>query len=226
MLTIDADPVRKVSIIPRGLALGVTFSAPDADRYNYERIELMARIKVALGGRVAEELVLGEPTTGAESDIVQLTEIGRQMVGRWGMSDVIGPIAVVQTDGRGPWSLTAGETSPRTQELVDEEVRRIVEEAHEEVTTLLIEHPNRTGQQFKLVGTEKPVEDTPEVYRFQTPVKAGETKSFTMKEERDVTQSPRTCPPRRRPRSADPRFRAHAVRARREVVCMEQTSHT
>jgi len=115
MVTPGADPVRKVSIIPRGMALGVTFSAPDADRYNYEREEIVAKIKVALGGRVAEELVLGEPTTGAESDIVQLTELARQMVGRWGMSEVIGPIAVISADGRGPFVPAAAETSQRTQ---------------------------------------------------------------------------------------------------------------
>src|SRR5205085_6582914 len=87
MLTPDADPVRKVSIIPRGQALGVTLSTPDADRVSYSREELDAKIKVALGGRVAEELVFGETTTGAESDIQQLTNIARQMIGRWGMSD-------------------------------------------------------------------------------------------------------------------------------------------
>ncbi len=102
MLTPGADPVRKISIIPRGLALGVTFSAPDADRFNYERRELIAKIKVALGGRAAEEIVFGEPTTGAESDIQQLTAIARQMVGRWGMSDEIGPLAVLPADGAGP----------------------------------------------------------------------------------------------------------------------------
>src|SRR6185312_6274390 len=86
MLTEGADPVRKISIIPRGLALGVTFSAPESDRFSYDRRELIAKIKVALGGRAAEEIVYDEPTTGAESDIQQLTEIARQMVGRWGMS--------------------------------------------------------------------------------------------------------------------------------------------
>ena len=73
MLTPGADPVRKVSIIPRGQALGVTFSAPDADRFNFDEAYLLARIKVALGGRAAEEIVLGDLTTGAESDIQQLT---------------------------------------------------------------------------------------------------------------------------------------------------------
>ena len=102
MLTPGADPVRKISIIPRGMALGVTFSAPDADRFSYDRRELIAKIKVALGGRAAEEIVYDEPTTGAESDIQQLTVIARQMVGRWGMSDAIGPLAVIPADGHGP----------------------------------------------------------------------------------------------------------------------------
>ena len=140
MLTPGADPVRKISIIPRGLALGVTFSAPDADRYNYTRDELMAKIKVALGGRSAEELVYEEPTTGAESDIQQLTEIARQMVGRWGMSSAVGPLAVIPTDGRGPFLPGASEVSEDTQKLVDAEVRRIVEEAHAQVVALLREN--------------------------------------------------------------------------------------
>ena len=102
MLTPGADPVRKVSIIPRGQSLGVTFSAPDADRFNFEERYLLAQIKVALGGRVAEELVFGDMTTGAESDIQHLTQIARQMVGRWGMSRVIGPVAVIPMDGIAP----------------------------------------------------------------------------------------------------------------------------
>src|SRR5213080_2412159 len=109
MLTEGADPVRKISIIPRGLALGVTFSAPEADRYSYEESELRARIKVALGGRGAEEVVFDAPTTGAESDIQQLTEIVRQMVARWGMSPAIGPLAVAPADGRGPFFPGSGE---------------------------------------------------------------------------------------------------------------------
>src|SRR3989442_124985 len=137
MLTDGADPVRKVSIIPRGLALGVTFAAPDSDRFNYREPEVYAKIKVALGGRAAEEVVFGETSTGAESDIQQLTEIARQMVGRWGMSSAIGPVAVIPRDGSGPFLPGAAEVSPDTQKLVYTEVRRIVEEAHQEVTALL-----------------------------------------------------------------------------------------
>ena len=143
MLTPGADPVRKVSIIPRGMALGVTFSAPDADRFNYLEPEIHAKIKVALGGRVAEELVFGEISTGAESDIEQLTGLARHMVGRWGMSDALGPISVIPRDGSGPFLPGVAEVSPETQKLLDDEVRRIVAEAHDEVVTLLTENRAR-----------------------------------------------------------------------------------
>jgi cell division protease FtsH len=141
MLTPGADPVRKVSIIPRGLALGVTFSAPESDRFNYLEPEIHAKIKVALGGRAAEEVVFGEISTGAESDIDQLTELARQMVGRWGMSDVLGPVAVISRDGAGPFG--GSEASPETQRLLDDEVRRIVAEAHSRVVELLAENRAR-----------------------------------------------------------------------------------
>jgi cell division protease FtsH len=137
MLTEGADPVRKISIIPRGVALGVTFSAPEGDRYSYEYRELVARIDVALGGRAAEEIVFGQPTTGAESDIQQLTEIARHMVGRWGMSEAVGPLAVIPRDGSGPLLPGAAEVSEHTHELVDAEVRRIVEGEHVQVVRLL-----------------------------------------------------------------------------------------
>jgi cell division protease FtsH len=143
MLTPGADPVRKVSIIPRGLALGVTFSAPDADRFNYLEPEILARIKVALGGRVAEEVAFGEISTGAESDIEQLTGLARQMVGRWGMSDTVGPVAVIPRDASGPFRPGAAEASPETQRLIDEEVRRIVTDARAEVVDLLTENRGR-----------------------------------------------------------------------------------
>src|SRR6184192_2171610 len=142
MLTPGADPVRKVSIIPRGVALGVTFSAPESDRFNYLEPEIDAKIKVALGGRAAEEIVFGDISTGAESDIEQLTGLARQMVGRWGMSGAIGPIAVLPRDGPSAFP-AASDVSPETQKLLDEEVRRIVAEAHAEVRTLLEENRQR-----------------------------------------------------------------------------------
>ena len=140
MLTDGADPVRKVSIIPRGMALGVTLSAPESDRFNYDAAYLRSKILVALGGRVAEEVVYGNITTGAESDIQQLTGIARGMVTRWGMSEAIGPIAVDGASPNGMLLPGAAETSQATQELIDQEVRRIVDEAHHDVTLLLTAH--------------------------------------------------------------------------------------
>jgi cell division protease FtsH len=137
MLSPKADPVRKISIIPRGISLGVTLSSPEDDRFSYEEPYLRTLIKVALGGRAAEQLVYGELTSGAESDLQQLTAIARQMVGRWGMSPAIGPVTVISQDGRGPLLPGAAESSERTQELIDQEVRRIVDESYEEVLTLL-----------------------------------------------------------------------------------------
>ena len=143
MLTPGADPVRKVSIIPRTMSLGVTISAPDVERTNYDEEHLITRIKVALGGRVAEELVYDSISAGAESDIQQLTMIARQMVGRWGMSRVIGPIAVLPSEPQNPLLPGADSVSETTRRLVDEEVRRIVEEAHNAVSKLLSENRDR-----------------------------------------------------------------------------------
>ena len=143
MLTPGADPVRKVSIIPRGMALGVTFSAPDADRFSYLEPEILAKIRGALGGRAAEKIVFGEISTGAESDLEQLTALARQMVGRWGMSEALGPISVIPRDGSGPFFPGAADVAPETRKLVDDEVRRIVAEAHDEVVTLLTENRSR-----------------------------------------------------------------------------------
>jgi cell division protease FtsH len=143
MLTEGADPVRKISIIPRGYSLGVTFAAPDTDRFNYTEQELRAKIMVALGGRAAEEVVYGDLTTGAESDFQQLTQIARQMVGRWGMSEAIGTITVLPSDAQGPLLPGAAEVSQETQQLVDEEVRRLVGDAHVEAAAVLREHRDK-----------------------------------------------------------------------------------
>jgi cell division protease FtsH len=137
MLTPGADPVRKVSIIPRGQALGVTLSAPDADVFNYSEAYLRGKIKVAVAGRVAEEVAFGTITTGAESDIQQATMLARGMVGRWGMSEEVGFVAVEPMDGQGPFLPGASPVSEATQRLIDSEVRRIIDEAHDEVRNLL-----------------------------------------------------------------------------------------
>jgi len=143
MLTPGADPVRKVSIIPRGQALGVTLSTPDDDRFNYSEEELRAKIRVSAGGRVAEEVVYGSVTTGAESDIQQVTGIARGMVARWGMSGKVGFITVAPQQGQSPLLPGADPVSEATQELVDAEVRRIVDEELDATRDLITEHRER-----------------------------------------------------------------------------------
>ncbi len=131
MLTPGADPVRKVSIIPRGQALGVTFQAPAVDRYGYSSRYLRGRIVGALGGRAAEDLAFGDVTTGAESDLEQATGIARQMVGRWGMSAVIGPVSVLPRPGQErPFAVDGDSPAPATRELIDSEVRKLLDECH------------------------------------------------------------------------------------------------
>ncbi|MEZ5408262.1 MAG: ATP-dependent zinc metalloprotease FtsH [Acidimicrobiales bacterium] len=141
MLIAGADPVRKVSIIPRGQALGVTFQAPSADRYGYDEAYLRGRITGALGGRAAEDVVYGNVTTGAESDLEQVTAIARQMVGRWGMSEAVGPITVLPGgQGESWYPGDPRQPSESTRELVDAETRRMVDECYDDARRLLREH--------------------------------------------------------------------------------------
>jgi cell division protease FtsH len=131
MLEPGADPVRKVSIIPRGRALGVTFQAPEKDRYGYSESYLLGRITGMLGGRAAEQLVLGETTTGAESDLEQATALAREMVGRWGFSKKVGLVSVLPRPGEESMFFPGtGPSSERTRELVDEEVRAVVDDCY------------------------------------------------------------------------------------------------
>jgi cell division protease FtsH len=139
-----ADPVHRVSIVPRGQALGVTYQRPDSDRYNYPEPYLRARIIGMLGGRAAEELVFGTKTTGAQNDIEQASALARDMVTRWGMSDRLGMVqlaprenaflgTVEGLDGGRPYSES-------TAAAVDDEVHRIISESHAEASRLLTEH--------------------------------------------------------------------------------------
>ncbi|MBC9711650.1 ATP-dependent zinc metalloprotease FtsH [Streptomyces sp. TRM66268-LWL] len=128
MLQPGADPVRKITIVPRGRALGVTLSTPDADKYAYTEEYLRGRIIGALGGMAAEYVVFDEITTGAENDLEQVTNIARGMVARWGMSERVGRLSAVPNDGQSPYGLTA---APSTLDAIDNEMRRIVDECYE-----------------------------------------------------------------------------------------------
>jgi cell division protease FtsH len=144
LLVPGADPVQRVSIVPRGQALGVTYQRPEADRYNYPEAYLRARIVGMLGGRAAEEVVYGTRTTGAENDIEQATQLARSMVTRWGMSDALGMVQLAPRENPylGGVAGFPGELpiSEETARLVDAEVRRIVGECHAEAKRLLTAH--------------------------------------------------------------------------------------
>jgi cell division protease FtsH len=165
MLQPGADPVRKISIVPRGMALGVTLQSPESDRYSYDEAYLRGRIMGMLGGRAAEELVFSEVTTGAANDLEQVTRIARQMVGRWGMSPAIGPISVLPAPGESIGLFDNGEgPSPETRELVDKEIRRIVEECYADAMRLLRAHREQLDA-LAAALLERETLDEPDAYR-------------------------------------------------------------
>ncbi len=142
LLVPGADPVHRVTIVPRGQALGVTYQRPQTDRYNYPEAYLRARIVGMLGGRAAEEIVYGTKTTGAESDIEQATSLARNMVTRWGMSDKLGMVQLASHQnpylGEG---YTASKTfSEETARVIDAEVLKIIGECHADARHLLDKH--------------------------------------------------------------------------------------
>ncbi|HEY7348947.1 MAG TPA: ATP-dependent zinc metalloprotease FtsH [Ktedonobacterales bacterium] len=141
LITPHSDPVTKVTIVPRGQALGVTQSTPLDDRYNYSKEYLRARIMMALGGRAAEDVALGSITTGAENDLQVVTGIARQMVMRWGMSEKIGTISYSDRSspfgGIGNAEFGNREYSEETAKTIDEEVHILVEDAYTQVRALL-----------------------------------------------------------------------------------------
>ncbi len=143
LLQEDVDPVTKVTIVPRGQALGVTQYTPLDDRYNYSKEYLEAQLVTALGGRAAEQVAIGHVTTGAENDLQRVTAIARQMVTHWGMSERLGPVSFSQRED--PFTGTAlasgsREYSENTADMIDEEVNRIVKRAYDRAVSLLTAH--------------------------------------------------------------------------------------
>ena len=140
MLTPDQDPVHKVTIVSRGRALGATMSLPEKDDYNHWQNKLLGRIAVCFGGRIAEQLVFGDVSAGAQNDIEQATNLARVMVCELGMSDKVGPIKYTADDENpflGKEFRLSGGVSQRTLELIDEEVRRIVQDQYRAAESLL-----------------------------------------------------------------------------------------
>jgi cell division protease FtsH len=159
MLQPGADPVRKVSIIPRGRALGVTLSTPEADRYGYDAVYLRGRIIGALGGMASEQEVFGVVSTGGESDLELATRIARSMVGRWGMSERIGAVSVLPADGDARLS----GVSDGMLDAVDEEVHRISDECLAEARRLLKENRDKLDAIVEQLLARETL-DEPEVY--------------------------------------------------------------
>jgi cell division protease FtsH len=142
LLQPESDPVRRVTVVPRGQALGVTLSVPEADRYNYGEPYLRARIVNALGGRAAEQVVYDSVTTGAENDLKQVTDVARAMVTRWGMSQEVGLMALSGSEGgnfleRGAAGGATRPYSDETARAIDQATKRIVDESYAKALDLL-----------------------------------------------------------------------------------------
>jgi cell division protease FtsH len=141
----DHDPVYKVSIIPRGRALGVTMFLPEEDKYSYSKEKLESNVSSLFGGRIAEELIFGaeKVTTGASNDISRVTDIARNMVTKWGLSDRLGPMTYAEEEGEvflGRQGSQAKHVSPETTHIIDEEIRSIVDRNYERSHSILVEH--------------------------------------------------------------------------------------
>jgi cell division protease FtsH len=140
------DPVHKVSVIPRGRALGVTLSLPEADRYSVYRNQMLAKISMLFGGRVAEELFTGDISTGASNDFERATQMARDMVTRYGMSDALGPMVYGENEGEvflGRSVTTHKNISEATMQKVDEEIRRIIDQQYALARKLLDENRDK-----------------------------------------------------------------------------------
>ena len=141
-----SDPVHKVTIIPRGRALGLTMQLPEEDRYAYDRVFLMSRIAVLFGGRIAEELFMNQMTTGASNDFERATQMARDMVTRYGMSDALGPMVYGENEGEvflGRSVTTHKNMSETTMQQVDAEIRRIIDEQYALARKLLEENRDK-----------------------------------------------------------------------------------
>ena len=167
-----ADPIHKVSIIPRGRALGWTLALPEADKYLVTRSELRDQLTMLMGGRTAEELIFHDPTTGAQNDIERASQIARSMVTEYGMSDLIGPQQLGHKNGEVFLGRDLGHQPNYSDEVaarIDAEVRRLIDEAHTEALEILTENRKVLDRLAKAL-VEKETLDTPEVMEVLGPV--------------------------------------------------------
>jgi cell division protease FtsH len=167
-----ADPIHKVSIIPRGRALGWTLALPEQDKYLVTRSELRDQLTMLMGGRTAEELIFHDPTTGAQNDIERASQIARSMVTEYGMSDLIGPQQLGHKNGEVFLGRDLGHQPNYSEEVaarIDAEVRRLIDEAHTEALDILTEN-RKVLDRLANALVEKETLDTPEVMEVLGPV--------------------------------------------------------
>lgn len=185
------DPVHKVSIIPRGRALGVTMQLPIEDKHSYSRESLLARIAVLMGGRAAEDIIFNTFTTGAGNDIEQATEMARKMVCEWGMSDKMGPLSFGKKDEQiflGREMATQKNYSEATAVEIDTEIKRIVAESYERALTILRDNINNLHnlseclmEKENLTGAE-----VDEIIAAGTPIYGHASKEAAMVQHTDI----------------------------------------
>jgi cell division protease FtsH len=194
------DPVHKVTIVPRGRALGLTFSLPEEDRHNLTKEYMHGKLAMAYGGRVAEELIFGpnKVTTGAAQDIEHATEMARRMVTQFGMSDVVGPVAVGEKEQQvflGREFATHRDVSEKTAEVVDAEVTRILQEAYQRAKVILtdklsvlhamadalLERETLDREEVEMIGRGEKLQerDLPTTTPLRTPTAARQTEKGT-----------------------------------------------
>jgi cell division protease FtsH len=164
----NTDPVHKISVIPRGRALGYTLTLPEEDKFLMTREELVDELAMLLGGRVAEELIVGDITTGAANDIERATKVARQMVTEYGMSDIIGPLTLGQKQHEvflGRDYTAQPDYSDQVAFEIDNEVRRLIDEAHDEALEILQDHRPKLDKLAALL-VEKETLEREEVEAF------------------------------------------------------------
>ncbi len=144
-----ADPVHKVTIMPRGWALGITWQLPEYDKRSYYYEDMLEKIAILFGGRAAEEIFLNVRSTGASDDFSKATKLARDIVSKYGMTDAMGPMVYLDDDATSPWNSPSRSISEHTQQMVDKEIRRIVDEQYKKATDILKTNSHKVENMVK-----------------------------------------------------------------------------
>ncbi len=202
-----SDPVHKVTIIPRGRALGVTIQLPEQDRYAYDRVYLMSRIAVLFGGRIAEEIFMNQMTTGASNDFERATQLARDMVTRYGMSDALGTMVYAENEGEvflGRSVTRQTNVSEETMRKVDAEIRRIIDEQYTLARKLIEENRDKVEAMTKaLLEVETIDADQIKDIMEGRPPRPPKPSSIAFKPKRDGEDGNKPAPAKTEPAAAE-----------------------